>query len=85
MHHYLALTITLQNFLAKKVDKGLEAQELLLDLNNLQVEIQLRSCKSICKLNYLIHTVPSHMVSDQLSRFDLGMQRSLCYITRSSI
>ena len=73
-------------FFSKKVDKVLKAQELLVDLNNPQVEIQLlRSCQSICKLNHLIRTGLSHMVSDQLSRFDLGMQRSLCYITRSSI
>ncbi len=64
-------------YFSKRVDKVLKAQELLLDLNNPQVEIQLlRSCQSICKLNHLIQRVPSHMVSDQLSRFDLGMQRS---------
>ena len=37
------------------VDKVLEAQSILLELENLQVAIQLlRSCLSVCKCNHLL-------------------------------
>ena len=68
------------------MDKGLEAQSILPELENLQVAIQLlRSCLRVCKFNHVLQTIPCHVIIEQLSRFDSGMRHSLCQITNSSI
>ena len=72
--------------LAKVVDKVLNSQSHLQDLNNPQVQLHLlRSCLGSCKLNSLLRTVPPSLGSDQFVRFDKGLRRSLGVITHSSI
>ena len=72
--------------LAKVVDKVLNSQNHLQDLDNPQVELHLlRSCLGSCKLNSLLRTVPPSLGSDQFVRFDKGLRRSLGVITHSSI
>ena len=64
------------------------AQSHLSNLNNPQVELQLlRSCLSICKINYnhLLRTVPPDLLMDELTRFDLSLRHLLERITHSSI
>ena len=68
------------------VDKVLNSQSHLQDLDNLQVELHLlRRFLGSCKLNSLLRTVPASLGSDQFVRFDKGLRRSLSVITHSSI
>ena len=72
--------------ISKRVDKVLESQTLLSNLEDPQVELHLlRSCQSICKINHLLRTVTPALLTDQLRRFDVGLRRSLEIICRSSI
>ena len=72
-----------ENSVAKKVEKILEMQMYLEDLDDPQVELHLlRSCLSQCKLNYLLRTLPPGSVVEAFKRFDLGLRHSLESITR---
>ena len=72
--------------LAKVVDKVLNSQSHLQDLDNPQVELHLlRSRLDSCKLNSLLRTVPPSLGSDQFVRFDKRLRRSLGVIIHSSI
>ena len=73
-------------YFCSRVDKVLEAQSILPELENLQVASHLLwSYLCVCKLNHLLQTIPGHTIIEQLSRFDSGMRHSLCQITNSSI
>ena len=71
---------------AKRVDKILESQSNLGNLDDPQVELHiLRSCQSVCKVNHISQTVVPAMQLEQLHRFDQGFRRSLEIIYRSSV
>ena len=76
-----------ENSVAKKVEKILEMQAYLEDLDDPQVEELhlLRSCLSQCKLNYLLQTLPPGSALEACKRFDMGLRHSLESITRSSL
>ena len=70
----------------KRVNQVAEAHSHLPDLENPEVELQLlRSCLSICKINYLLHSVRPGIANGPLSTFDEGLRRTLGRITRSSV
>ena len=74
------------DFFKARVNRILEPQSHLSDLDDPQVELHLlRSCLSICKLNHLLRTTPPDRVLVQLQRFDEGLRHSLQAILRSSV
>ena len=75
-----------RNFVRQHINKVLESQARLMDLENPQVALHLlRSCLGLCKLNHLQCTVPTSIVSDLWRHFDDGLRHSLGSITQSSI
>ena len=76
----------IQATVARRIEKVIEAQSHLRDLDHLQVELQLlRSCLNVCKINNLLHTVVLGLVDNELTKFDASHRHSLELITRSSI
>ena len=70
----------------KRIDKVLNCQNHLQDLQDPQVELHLlRSCLGICKVNHLLRLVPCDRFSLQLSRFDCGLRSCLERISHSSL
>ena len=68
------------------MDKILDAQERLTDLDNPQIEIHLlKRTLSLCKLNHLLSTVPVGSADVQLARFDSGLRWTLGNIILSSV
>ena len=66
------------DFFKARVNRILEAQSHLSDLDDPQIELHLlRSCLSVCKLNHLLRTTPPDRVLGQLQRFDEGLRHSL--------
>ena len=64
-------------YFSDRVDKVLEAQGILTDLENSQVKLHLLwSCLSVCKINHLRRTVPGHFITKQLCRFASGMRHA---------
>ena len=60
---------------ARRIEKVIEAQSHLSDLDHPQVKLQLlRSCLNVCKINNLLRT-----------KFDASLRDSIELITRSSI
>ena len=60
-------------------------QSHLLDIDDPQVDLHLlRSCLSLCKLNYLLRTVPPDAILESCSLFDNGLCNSLESILHSS-
>ena len=72
--------------IAKRVDKIFSCQDHLSDLGDPQIELHLLcSCLSLCKINYLLRTVPFSRLKSQLVRFDQGLRSCLETIARSSL
>ena len=70
----------------QSITKVLYFQSLIVDLEDKQVELHLlRSCLGVCKINHLLRTVPSNLISDQLTLFDCNLCLSLSEIIGSSI
>ena len=70
----------------RRVDKVLNCQDHLMDLEDPQVEIHLlRSCLGVCKLNHILRTVPTYRIDQELVRFDSGVRHSLEVLSHSSI
>ena len=75
-----------QAYFSKKIKKIWKCQETLPSLENLKVELHLlRSCLSLCKIGYLLRTVPPDKAPSQLHEFDVNLRRSLEGIVGSSI
>ena len=69
-----------------RISKVLEAQNRLIDIDNLQIELHLlRSCLALPKINHLLHTVPPGKAPQQLLLFDKRLRHSLEVITHSSL
>ena len=78
--------IFFQNTVTKQIDKVLDIQSHLNDIDNPQVELHLlRSCLSVCKVHHLLRTVTPGLADSEFSRFDRGLRQSLEVITHSSI
>ena len=78
--------IFFQNTVAKRIDKVLDSQSHLNDIDDPQVELHLlRSCLSVCKVNHLLQTVTPGLTESEFSHFDRGLRQSLELITRSPI
>ena len=74
------------NFFKSRIDKVLDAQDRLLDLDNPQMALHLlRSCLSLSKINHLLRTVPPGSADSQLGCFDCGLCQALGNITQASI
>ena len=74
------------DYLSFRIDKVLQAQNHLQDLEDPQIELHLlRSCLSICKVNHLLRSVTPGVGTNALIHFDEGLRHSLGAITRSSI
>ena len=75
------------NFFKSRIDKVLDAQDRLPDLDNPQIPLHLlRSCLNLSKLNHLLRTVSPGSADSQLGRFDCGLLRqALGNITQVSI
>ena len=70
----------------RRVDKVLNCQDHLMDLEDPQVEMHLlRSCLGVCKLNHILRTVPTYWIDQELVRFDSGVRHSLEVLSHSSI
>lgn len=68
------------------IDKALEMQDRILDLDNTQVEMHLlRSCLGICRVNHLLRTVPRDLILEQLYRFDESLRSCLSRVIHSTI
>ena len=71
--------------IAKRVDKVLQCQEKLLDMDDPQIQLLLlRSCLSSCKINNLLRTVPPNKGIQQLAKFDSNLRVCLDAIIRCS-
>ena len=70
----------------KRIDKVLNCQNHLQDLQDPQVELHLlRSCLGICNVNHLLRSVLCDRFSLQLIRFDCGLRSCLERISHSSL
>ncbi len=68
------------------VDKVMEMQSKILELEDPEVETHLlRSCLGVCKANHILRTVPKHIISEQLQKFDDSLRSSLSRIIHSTI
>ena len=68
------------------IEKVFALQERLQDLGNPQVELHLlRSCLGVCKVNYLLHTIPPATIMSQLQLFDRYLRDALSRICNASI
>ena len=66
------------SFVATHVDKTLELQSHLGDLEDPQVELHLlRSCLSTYKIGHLLQTIPLAAADEQLQRFDVDLRSTL--------
>ena len=71
--------------IAKRVDKVLQCQEKLLDMDDPQIQLLLlRSCLSSCKIDNLLRTVPPNKGIQQLAKFDSNLRVCLDAIIRCS-
>ena len=71
--------------IAKRVDKVLQCQEKLLDMDDPQIQLLLlRSCLSSCKIKNLLRTVPPNKGIQQLAKFDSNLRVCLDAIIRCS-
>ena len=74
------------SFVATQVNKMLELQSYLGDLEDPQVDLHLlRSCLSTCKIGHLLRTIPLAVADEQLQCFDVGLRSILSQILRCSI
>ena len=74
------------NFFKSRIDKVLDAQDRLPDLDNPQIALHLlRICLSLSKINHLLRTVPPGSANPQLERFHCGLRQALGNITHASI
>lgn len=68
------------------INKAVEMQDKILDLDDPQVEMHLlRSCLGACKVNHLLRTVPKCNLTDQIHHFDKSLRSSLGRIIHSTI
>ena len=73
-------------YVLNKADKVLAMQDHLDDLQDPQVELHLlRSCLGLCKVIFLLRTLPPGSAPEAFKRFDAGLRRSLERITNSSL
>ena len=73
-------------YVLNKVDQVLAMQDHLDDLEDPQVELHLlRSCLGLCKVMFLLPTLPPGSAPEAFKRFDAGLRRSLERITNSSL
>ena len=76
----------LSTFVGSVVDRVSILQTRLGDLEDPQVELLLlRSCLGVCKLNYLLRTIPPGSMDSELLRCDDNLRRSLSSICNASI
>ena len=74
------------NAVGQRITKVLAAQAHLDDLDDPQIALHLlRSCLSLCKINHLLRTVPTHLACQQWLRFDKGLRESLGRIIHTSL
>ena len=75
-----------QKLVNQSITKVLYLWSLIVDLEDPQVELHLLgSCLGVCKINHLLRTVPSNLISDQLTLFDCNLHLSLSEIIGSPI
>ncbi len=68
------------------IDKVMEVQEKILELDDPQVEMHLlRSCLGVCRVNHLLRTVPKDNILNQLHKFDDALRSSLGRVIHSAI
>ena len=68
------------------IDKTAITQDLLTDLDDPQVELHLlRSCLGSCKLNHILRTVPSDLISCHLTRFDDNLRSTFGDVAHCAI
>ena len=61
-------------------------QSHLSDIDDPQIELHLlRSCLSLCKINYLLRTIPPDLITTSYNLFDCGLHQSLESIIHSSL
>ena len=76
----------LSSFMGSVVDRVSVLQTRLQDLEDPQVELLLlRSCLGVCKLNYLLQTIPPGSIDSELLRFDDNLRCSMSSICNASI
>ena len=76
---------SIKAMVARRIEKIIEAQSHLSDLDHPQVElILLYSCLNVCKINNLLYTVVPGLVDDEVTKFDASFRYSLELITCSS-
>ena len=74
------------SFITDVIEKVFALQEHLQDLRNPQVELHLlRSCLGVCKVNYLLRTIPPATIMSQLQLFDRYLYDALSRICNASI
>ena len=76
--------IFFQNMVAKRIDKVLDIQSHLNDIDDIELHL-LRSFLSVCKVNHLLRIVTPALTDSEFGRFGRGLRQSLELITRSSI
>ena len=75
-----------KSFVATQVEKTMELQSHLGDLEDPQVELHLlRSCLGTCKIGHLLRTVPAGSADEHLRHFDEGLRSTLSQILRCPI
>ena len=75
-----------EDFVKSKVESILAMQSHPVDIDDPQVALHLlQSCLSLCKLNYLLRTVPPNAVAESCKLFDIGLRNSLETIIHSSL
>ena len=60
-------------------------QSHLSDIDDPQIEFHLLSCLSLCKINYLLRTIPPDLITTSYNLFDSGLHQSLESIIHSSL
>ena len=76
----------MDNSVKSKVNKVLSMQSHLSDIDDAQIELHLlRSCLSLCKINYLLRTIPPDLITTSYNLFDSGLHQSLESIIHSSL
>ena len=60
-----------------KVNYCIKLQQVILQIDNSQCELSLiRSCAGICKINYVLRTSPTKIISNYINTYDNSLRKS---------
>ena len=70
----------MDNSVKSKVNKVLSMQSHLSDIDDPLIKLHLlRSCLSLCKINYLLRTIPPDLITTSYNLFDSGLHQSIIH------